>query len=360
MTIYSRMHNGKKQWQFRTYYKAIDGSRKQKNSKWFNVKKEAVQAELEFNQLTSPQKFNPTFKEVADKWIEFKKRDLKPSTISAKMVYINMLKPFFNKKIESISDKDITYYFEYGEGSKYTYLTKTTILTNFKSIFKFSNLHFGTTNDPFLRMAPLKKPIATDFKEVEVIDIDTFKKFYEHMRTTRNGKWEDTASMYWTLYFTGMRISECKSLPFNDFDGKCLNIHRQFVRGSWQTPKTKNSIRKITVDDKTKELIERQYEKYKNYPRFDKSWFIFSGPKLLNHETFRHRKNETCKEIGIKEFKIHDLRHSHASNLINAGVNIFKISKRLGHASISVTMDVYGHLIDTEEKEIIDILNTFI
>jgi hypothetical protein len=39
MAIYSRMHNGKKQWQYRTYYKAIDGSRKQKNSKWFDTKK---------------------------------------------------------------------------------------------------------------------------------------------------------------------------------------------------------------------------------------------------------------------------------------------------------------------------------
>lgn len=39
MAIYSRIHNGKKQWQYRTYYKAIDGSRKQKNSKWFDTKK---------------------------------------------------------------------------------------------------------------------------------------------------------------------------------------------------------------------------------------------------------------------------------------------------------------------------------
>lgn len=50
MAIYSRMHNGKKQWQYRTYYKAIDGSRKQKNSKWFDTKKEAVLEESVFIQ----------------------------------------------------------------------------------------------------------------------------------------------------------------------------------------------------------------------------------------------------------------------------------------------------------------------
>lgn len=50
MAIYSRMHNGKKQWQYRAYYKAVDGSRKQKNSKWFDTKKEAVLEESVFIQ----------------------------------------------------------------------------------------------------------------------------------------------------------------------------------------------------------------------------------------------------------------------------------------------------------------------
>lgn len=62
-----------------------------------------------------------------------------------------------------------------------------------------------------------------------------------------------------------------------------------------------------------------------------------------------------CAEAGIHEFNIHALRHSHASNLIEAGVNMYKISKRLGHSSIRTTMDIYGHLIDTEEEE--EILN---
>lgn len=50
IAIYSRIHNGKKQCQYRTYYKAIDGSRKQKNSKWFDTKKEAVLEESVFIQ----------------------------------------------------------------------------------------------------------------------------------------------------------------------------------------------------------------------------------------------------------------------------------------------------------------------
>ena len=56
---------------------------------------------------------------------------------------------------------------------------------------------------------------------------------------------------------------------------------------------------------------------------------------------------------------IHALRHSHASNLIEAGVNMYKISKRLGHSSIRTTMDIYGHLIDTEEDEVLNAISNF-
>ncbi len=54
---------------------------------------------------------------------------------------------------------------------------------------------------------------------------------------------------------TGMRVSECLSLTFEDFDGKYIHIRRQYIRGKWQTPKTKNSIRKIAIDEKTKSFI---------------------------------------------------------------------------------------------------------
>ena len=64
-------------------------------------------------------------------------------------------------------------------------------------------------------------------------------------------------------------------------------------------------------------------------------------------------------EAGVPEFNIHALRHSHASNLIEAGVNMYKISKRLGHSSIRTTMDIYGHLIDTEEDEVLNAISNF-
>lgn len=133
---------------------------------------------------------------------------------------------------------------------------------------------------------------------------------------------------------TGMRVSECLSLTFEDFDGKYIHIRRQYIRGKWQTPKTKNSIRKIAVDEKTKSFIYELKKYYSSFDEFEETWFIFGGYRHMDPEILRLRKNKLCAEAGIHEFNIHALRHSHTSNLIEAGVNMYKISKRLGHSSI--------------------------
>lgn len=150
-------------------------------------------------------------------------------------------------------------------------------------------------------------------------------------------------------------------LTFKDFDGKFIHINKQYFQKlkSWQTPKTKNSIRKIAIDKKTIDIIKEQYDKYSAMPRFDDSWFIFGGLKQLEPESLRRSKNIICDQLNINRFKIHSLRHSHVSNLIEAGINPYKISKRLGHSLIQITLDIYGHLLDTDERDILNAISDF-
>lgn len=92
-------------------------------------------------------------------------------------------------------------------------------------------------------------------------------------------------------------------------------------------------------------------------PRFSDSWFIFGGYKPLHKESIKYQKDKAIKNTGIPYVRIHDLRHSHVAYLIEKNVNIYKISKRLGHSSASITMKIYAHLLDKEEDEIIDAIN---
>ncbi len=208
-------------------------------------------------------------------------------------------------------------------------------------------------------MTPLKKPILKEAETVEIVLKKDFLNSFNFLHDYKDGKYEEDGNILWVLYFTGMRVGECLSLKWSDFDGKTVHVNKQLQRGNWITPKTQSSIRKIALDPKTIDIINRQYDMYKNIPHFNKDWFIFGGYEQYSQTTLRYHKNVACRELKIPEFKIHALRHSHASNLIEAGVNIFKISKRLGHSSIKMTMDVYGHLIDRDETEILKAISNF-
>lgn len=254
MPIYERKHNGKKQWRFRCYYTDFNRDRVQRNSKWFNTKKEAVAVESAFMQIKVVVDQDVTFYETTLKWYEFKSRTLKPSTLDTKRVYLNMLSPFNDKKMAKITYLDIDNFFELPQIKSYKYSTKKTLLTNLRNIFRFAKKHYGIINDPFYKMAPLIKPVATEAKKLELVSKSDFKTLFEYA-VPREGAWKDTAYAIWTMYMTGMRVSECLSLTFEDFDGKYIHIRRQYIRGKWQTPKTKNSIRKIAIDEKTKSFI---------------------------------------------------------------------------------------------------------
>ena len=66
-------------------------------------------------------------------------------------------------------------------------------------------------------------------------------------------------------------------------------------------------------------------------------------------------KNYT-KKAGLPHIRVHDLRHSHASMLINMGISPKLIQERLGHKSISTTLDVYSHFYKDRQADIIDAL----
>lgn len=64
----------------------------------------------------------------------------------------------------------------------------------------------------------------------------------------------------------------------------------------------------------------------------------------------------TVKKAGIKKIRIHDFRHSHASNLIGEGMDIVAVSKRLGHSNVEMTLNCYTHLLQKNNDKLIDYL----
>lgn len=71
----------------------------------------------------------------------------------------------------------------------------------------------------------------------------------------------------------------------------------------------------------------------------------------LEERNVLRRFQKICESIGLPRLHIYDLRHIHASLLIHEGVHPKRISERLGHSSIKLTMDTYGHLFDSADQE---------
>lgn len=73
--------------------------------------------------------------------------------------------------------------------------------------------------------------------------------------------------------------------------------------------------------------------------------------------TLEHKNQKYANAAGIKKIRIHDFRHSHVSVLANNGINIQEIARRLGHAEIEITWNIYSHLYPREEEKAVNILN---
>ena len=151
------------------------------------------------------------------------------------------------------------------------------------------------------------------------------------------------------LYWTGIREGELLALTPADFDfeKETIKISKTYQRIKGEdmitSPKTKKSNRTVQMPDflctEMQEFFDMQY----GLKRKDR---IFNITKSYLH----HEMDRGSKAAGVKRIRIHDLRHSHISLLIDMGFSAVAIADRVGHESIEITYR-YAHLFSSKQKE---------
>jgi integrase len=170
---------------------------------------------------------------------------------------------------------------------------------------------------------------------------------------------EDRIRALWHVALTtGMRRGELLGLRWTDVDldaGRLL-VARSLVKAGNEVqisdPKTEKSTRTIALDPRTVQVLrdhhKRQAEERLAWgPAYRSEDLVFAREKgdPFHPDGLSGMFEAAVKRAGLPRIRFHDLRHVSAALAIRAGVHAKVLSERLGHSSIAITMDVYGHLM---------------
>ena len=204
-----------------------------------------------------------------------------------------------------------------------------------------------------------KKP-SPEAKEMRIWAPATVKEFLELERDTRE-------HLVWRLaFYSGARRGEILGLSWDavDFDAGRLTIHQSLVNVENQptlrkTTKTKSGKRLIHLDDETVSIL-REHRRHQNEERLlagplwdneHKLVFVDELGRMLRPEAITKRFKARVKSHGLDPIRFHDCRHTAASNMLRAGINVKVVSERLGH-DVRVLLSTYAHTIPSQDEEV--------
>lgn len=305
------------------------GERKQTQKRGFATKREALAWEHEA-MLKQGAKLDMTFASFFEIYEADKKQRVKESTWESKshVIRTKILPYFGNRKIAEIEAKDViawqnelmAYRDEKGKPYSADYLK--TIHAQLTAIFNHAVNFYNLPYNPARRVGTMGNEIP---KEMDFWTKEEYLKFSEAMM--------DKLRSYYAfemLYWCGIRSGELLALTPSDFnfENQTVTISKTFHRSKGRdiitSPKTKKSNRTIKMPpflcEKMQEYIEMLYD-------IQPDERLFSVTKsYLNHEMERG-----AKQAGVKKIRVHDIRHSAVSLLINMGFSVLAIGERMGH-----------------------------
>lgn len=337
-------------WTSRFYYTNYNGERKQAFKRGFKTKKEALEYERDY---LAKVEFNVTmtFGKMCELYLEDIVHRIKATSFNLrKGILNNKILPFFSKfEVSEITPAHIRKFqnlliSENNYSQTYLKLINTTLT----GVFNYAVNFYKLENNPVTKAGSIGK-FTTD---MEIWTLDEFNKVSLKLREERI----DIYTILNLLFYTGMRIGELLALTFEDIDyeKRVIRVNKTLVRINGidvsTAPKTEASSRDIQITQNTIDMI-KDYSK--RIYEINNKMRIFQ----INQTTIRRQMKIFAKKAGVKEIRVHDLRHSHASLLIHLGVNPLAISKRLGHEKVETTLNIYSHLYPEAGEKIVEMLD---
>ena len=303
----------------------------------------------EIDRGTFVQPNNLLVRDMLDKWLRSKKADVAPSTYSSYSLIIDKhLNPTFGnyeaQELQSIAIED----YKNSLAGKKANRTIKYHLDVLDFAYKYAIKFNLVGKNP---VATIDKPIRKKGK-VDIFTPEQLENFEGFAREHR----------FFPIFFfavrTGMRLGEIVGLQWDMVNGKMITVARQLQRIEGEglvlseILKTSSSYRQIGISATLSDML-------KALPKHGP--YVFCQENGHPHETNKPSKEFTklTKKLKMKS-NFHMLRHTHASFLLAAGLDIIKVQRRLGHERPSTTTDLYGHLIPNQKDEAGDIFENIL
>ena len=341
------------------------------------VKQKANQEKIAFQKAGSTRQKASTitvYQDLANLWLESYKNTVKPNTQgNVRKLIDNHILPIFGAYkldklttplIQSIINKlaDKT-----NRGEKGAFLHYDEIHALNKRILQYGVTMQAIPSKPARDVVLPRNTQKTKRKKVKHFENQELKKFLGYLDNldTHRYRYYYETTLYKFLLATGCRINEALALSWSDIDldnaivhiTKTLNYNQEL-----NSPKSKSSYRDIDIDQATVSML-KQYR----LRQTKEAWKIGKSESIVfsdfiheypNNRTLQTRLRTHFKRAKVTNIGFHGFRHTHASLLLNSGIPYKELQHRLGHSTLSMTMDIYSHLSKENAKKAVSFYET--
>jgi integrase len=337
-------------WLIQYRYTDWQGKRRKSTKRGFATKREAEEWLRNFL-ITQKADFDMKFEDFWKMYCADMETRLREHTMRTKkyIVELKILPYFGNKRVNDITAADIRQWQNelIKMGYSPTYLK--TINNQLSAIFNYAVRYYDLKSNPCAKAGSMGKSKA------EEMDFWTGEEFRKFIDSVMNKRLSYMAFM--TLYWTGMRLGELLALNPKDVDLKkrTISITKSYQRLGKKDvitpPKTPKSKRVITIP----EFLATDIKDY-----MDSLYDLQEDDRLfpITKYYLEHEMQRGIKESGVKRIRVHDLRHSHASMLIELGFSPLEIANRLGHEKVETTLNTYAHLYPNKQTKLAERLGS--
>ena len=337
-------------WYCAFYFTDWQGKRKKKKKEGFKTKREAQEWERKFLEQYAGTP-DISFDVLLEEYKKYKKANNEQRTyINECSTIKNQIEPYFTGiEVNKITKQNILTWKEKLIAKKYKSSYVKRAYTIMKNIFNFAMENYNLTTAPF--PISTKQSFGKVVKKIDYWTIDEFRTFAANLNQPHH------IMAFYLLFWTGMRCGELLGLTWDDidFESNSITVDKSYYRyhrkDYYTDGKTDNSQRIIIMPQFVADML-------KDFQRIS----FYNGERIFDMTigSLESKMKHCIIKSEVKRIRLHDLRHSHASLLVNAGFQPIDVADRLGHADASITLQIYSHFYDKKRTTLAEKLNTII